>query len=70
MLVGSVTFEGEEDQEMYKKILNVNVAIPKFVKQAARVLIEQLEVRNPEKRLALDKVLTHRWMVRNCPPSE
>ncbi|KZS93722.1 kinase-like protein [Sistotremastrum niveocremeum HHB9708] len=51
----------------YKRIAKVDLKIPPHVSAEARDLITKLLQYNPEKRLALDKVAVHPWIVKYQP---
>ncbi|TRY62694.1 hypothetical protein TCAL_03558 [Tigriopus californicus] len=64
-LVGKPPFETNSHTETYKRITNVDIIWPSFVSSGARDLITKLLKKNPDERLALDKVLEHPWVKEN-----
>jgi serine/threonine protein kinase len=65
-LVGQPPFLAEGHMETYKKITKVDLKFPAFVSEEARDLISQLLVRDATKRISLDQVLDHPWIVKNA----
>jgi len=61
-LVGKPPFEAENNSETYKRICRVDLRFPSHVSEDARDLIIKLLRKNPEDRLSLDKVMTHKWV--------
>lgn len=68
-LVGTPPFEAAGHTETYKRILRVSYEFPEYVSEGARDLIRKLLVRDPQQRMALDKVKDHPWIVANADPS-
>lgn len=64
-LVGSPPFLAKTYDETYMKIKKAKYKFPDFVSDGARNLISQLLVVDPEKRLPLEDVLKHPWIVQN-----
>ncbi|XP_015190463.1 PREDICTED: aurora kinase C-like [Polistes dominula] len=64
-LVGTPPFLTQSYEETYIRIKKANYKFPNFVSEGARDLISKLLVINPEKRLSLEDVLTHPWIVKN-----
>jgi aurora kinase, other len=63
-LCGMPPFEEKGHQHTYRRIATVDLRIPDYVSEGAKDLIRKLLVHNPEKRLPLDQVLTHPWIVK------
>ena len=65
-LVGKPPFEAKLAKETYKRITKVDLTFPSFVSEDARDLISKLLVHDPQKRLSLENVLQHPWIVKNA----
>ncbi|PVD20894.1 hypothetical protein C0Q70_19057 [Pomacea canaliculata] len=68
-LVGSPPFEAENHSETYARITKVDLRFPDFVSSGARDLISKLLRHDPKKRLPLQQVMTHPWILENYTPS-
>lgn len=66
-LVGIPPFEEVEKEATYKRIINIDIKFPRFLDKDAIDLIRKLLVKNPEDRLDLNKVLEHKWIIKNKP---
>lgn len=62
LLLISPPFENEDTNETYRKILKVDLSFPADVSEEARDLISKLLVKDSEKRISLDEVITHPWI--------
>lgn len=65
-LVGKPPFYATTNDETYINIRRLRYNFPSFVSEGARDLISKLIVIDPEKRLDMDGVLAHPWIVNNC----
>ncbi|GJQ10457.1 hypothetical protein GpartN1_g2248.t1 [Galdieria partita] len=65
-VVGQPPFEANTYQETYRRISNVEYECPDWLSTEAKSLLSLLLVREPSKRLSLDKVLKHPWIRNNC----
>ncbi|KAI6469485.1 Serine/threonine-protein kinase ark1 [Pyricularia oryzae] len=65
LLVGEAPFE-DTPAMTHKKITRRDMKVPSFVSREASDLILKLLVVDPNKRLPLDKVLDHPWIVKHC----
>ena len=63
-LVGVPPFEEQGHQHTYRRIATVDLRIPSNVSSEAKDLITRLLVHSPEKRIPLDQVLQHPWIVK------
>ena len=63
-LVGVPPFEEQGNQHTYRRIATVDLRVPSHVSPEAKDLITRLLVHNPEKRLQLDQVITHPWVLK------
>lgn len=64
-LVGEAPFE-DTPVMTQRRIAKGDMTIPSFVSAEARDLIKRLLVLDPEKRIPLDQVQTHPWIVKHC----
>jgi aurora kinase A len=62
-LTGRPPFEMKHTQETYDRITSVNYSFPSHVTHGPRDLIKRLLVKEPEKRLTLEGVMAHKWIV-------
>ena len=51
MLCGYLPFEDQKTSNLYKKILNAEYSIPKFLSQDARDILSKIFVTDPAKRI-------------------
>jgi len=63
-LCGAPPFESSGNNATYKRIAKVDLHVPSSVSPEAKDLIERLLVFDPERRLPLDEVLKHPWVVK------
>ncbi|RHY32719.1 hypothetical protein DYB32_002301 [Aphanomyces invadans] len=68
-LVGTPPFEGEGTTETYQRITSVDLQFPPHVSALARDLLTKILRKNPQDRLALDKIVQHPWITRHCRSS-
>ncbi|KAK6348263.1 spindle assembly checkpoint kinase [Orbilia javanica] len=64
-LCGNAPFE-DTPIETQKRIVKLNFKIPDFVSAEAKDLITRLLRLDPEKRLPLDQVAQHPWILKHC----
>lgn len=64
-LVGEPPFDAPNHEATYSRIKAVDIQFPYFVTEDARDLIKKFLVRDPRRRIALDSVKTHPWVIRN-----
>ncbi|KAJ6263214.1 Serine/threonine-protein kinase [Drechslerella dactyloides] len=64
-LVGCAPFE-DTPLETQKRIVKLNFKVPDFISADAKDLITRLLRLDPEKRLPLEQVAQHPWIVKNC----
>jgi len=65
LLIGYPPFMVEDIGETYKKIATVDYKIPNHVSPEAKHFISSLLQSDPEKRLSLDRVAMHPWILKN-----
>ncbi|KAI2630717.1 kinase-like protein [Hypoxylon sp. NC1633] len=68
-LVGEAPFE-DTPVMTQRRIAKADMTIPSFVSPDARDLIKRLLVLDPEKRIPLEQVQTHPWIVKHCIKGE
>ncbi|KAH8682845.1 kinase-like domain-containing protein [Tricladium varicosporioides] len=69
LLVGEAPFE-DTPVLTYKKIVRCELNIPDFVSPEAKDLITSLLVVDPDKRMPLEQVQKHSWIIRHCEKRE
>lgn len=68
-LVGEAPFE-DTPVMTQRRIARADMTIPSFVSPEARDLIKKLLVLDPDKRLPLEDVHTHPWILKHCVKGE
>ncbi|KAM0485953.1 hypothetical protein ACHAPX_000649 [Trichoderma viride] len=68
-LVGEAPFE-DTPVMTQRRIARADMQIPKFVSAEAADLIKRLLVLDPEKRIPLDEVQNHPWIIKHCVKGE
>ncbi|KAK0738565.1 kinase-like domain-containing protein [Schizothecium vesticola] len=68
-LVGEAPFEDTPIMTQ-KRIARADMQIPEWVSKEAKDLIKKLLVLDPEKRLPLEDVQTHPWIIKHCVKGE
>ncbi|KAI9695096.1 MAG: spindle assembly checkpoint kinase [Bogoriella megaspora] len=68
-LVGEAPFE-DSPVMTRKRIAKADMTIPSFVSSEAQDLIKRLLVLDANKRMPLDQVLQHPWILKHCPKGE
>ncbi|KAF4637356.1 hypothetical protein G7Y89_g719 [Cudoniella acicularis] len=68
-LVGEAPFE-DTPVMTQRKIARGEMTVPSFVSAEARDLIKRLLVLDPEKRITLDQVQEHPWIIKYCVKGE
>ncbi|OJJ31770.1 hypothetical protein ASPWEDRAFT_43755 [Aspergillus wentii DTO 134E9] len=64
-LVGEAPFE-DTPVMTQRRIARADMAVPSFVSPEARDLIKRLLVLDPEKRISLDEIQRHPWILKHC----
>ncbi|KAF2275642.1 serine/threonine-protein kinase 12 [Westerdykella ornata] len=67
-LVGEAPFEDSQVMTQ-RKIVRGDYTVPSFVSSEAKDLIKKLLVLDPEKRISLEEVETHPWIIKHCKGS-
>ncbi|KAK4155193.1 kinase-like domain-containing protein [Chaetomidium leptoderma] len=68
-LVGEAPFEDTPIMTQ-KRIARADMTVPDWVSKEAKDLIKKLLVLDPEKRLPLEEVQTHPWIIKHCVKGE
>ncbi|XP_074572460.1 serine/threonine-protein kinase Aurora-3-like [Curcuma longa] len=70
-LYGIPPFSDEDEQVTFQRILNVDLKFPSKpeVSAKAKDFISKLLVKDSSKRLSIEEILTHPWIVQNADPS-
>ena len=61
MVCGYLPFEDPKTSNLYKKILNADYTIAKFVSSDGKDLITKVLNTDPEERLTLTQIRSHVW---------
>ena len=56
MLCGYLPFEGDNNKELFRNILNCNPEYPSFMSKTAKKLIKSLLKANPDERLTIEQI--------------
>jgi aurora kinase len=64
-LVGEAPFE-DTPVMTQRRIARADMSVPSFVSPEARDLIKKLLVLDPEKRIPLEEIQRHPWIVKHC----
>lgn len=64
-LVGEAPFE-DTPVMTQRRIARADMTVPSFVSPEARDLIKRLLVLDPEKRISLDEIQRHPWILKHC----
>ncbi|XP_008354754.3 serine/threonine-protein kinase Aurora-3 [Malus sylvestris] len=70
-LFGIPPFEAESQKDTFKRIMKVDLSFPAEpqVSAEAKHLITRLLVKDSSKRLSLQKIMEHPWIIKNTDPS-
>uniref|UniRef100_A0A166E3J5 Aurora kinase n=1 Tax=Daucus carota subsp. sativus TaxID=79200 RepID=A0A166E3J5_DAUCS len=70
-LYGNPPFEAETQKDTFRRIMKIDLMFPSAprVSMEAKDLISRLLVRDSSKRLSLQKIMEHPWIVKNADPS-
>ncbi|KAH7519554.1 hypothetical protein FEM48_Zijuj08G0049300 [Ziziphus jujuba var. spinosa] len=71
-LFGAPPFEAETQKDTFRRIMKVDLSFPPtpYVSNEAKNLISRLLVKDSSKRLSLQKILEHPWIVKNANPND
>ncbi|KAM7260774.1 hypothetical protein ACFE04_026249 [Oxalis oulophora] len=70
-LFGKPPFEAESQRDTFQRIMKIDLSFPSDppVSDEAKDLISRLLVKDSAKRLSLQKILEHPWIVKNADPT-
>ncbi|XP_062213238.1 serine/threonine-protein kinase Aurora-3-like isoform X3 [Phragmites australis] len=70
-LYGSPPFEADEQDDTLRRIVTVDLTFPSthYVSAEAKDLISKLLVKDSSKRLSLEDIMKHPWIIKNSDPS-
>ncbi|KAK0718361.1 kinase-like domain-containing protein [Lasiosphaeria miniovina] len=68
-LVGEAPFE-DTPVMTHKRIARADMTVPEWVSKEAKDLIKKLLVLDPDKRLPLEEVQNHPWIIKHCVKGE
>ncbi|GAB2271588.1 Serine/threonine-protein kinase Aurora-3 [Dionaea muscipula] len=70
-LYGAPPFEAESQRDTFMRIMKVDLSFPPtpLVSDEAKDLINKLLVKDSSKRLSLQKIMEHPWILKNADPS-
>jgi len=69
-LLGRPPFEDNDEGNTCRKIKSAVPKFPDHISPEAQDLVLKLLDKDPEKRLGLDKVLQHPWMLKHCSAAD
>jgi 5'-AMP-activated protein kinase catalytic alpha subunit len=61
MICGYLPFEDPQTSKLYKKILNCEMTIPKFVSNDGRDFLKKILNVDPEERVDIEAIRHHKW---------
>lgn len=67
MLCGYLPFEDQKTSNLYKKILNADYSLPKFLSADAKDIISRIFVTDPNKRITISELRKHPWFKLHQP---
>ena len=70
LICGYLPFEDPNTANLYKKILNCDYSIPRFVSAEGRDLMKRILCTDPEKRYTADDIRAHKWFLQVQPVHE
>lgn len=56
MLCGYLPFEDQKTSSLYKKILNAEYSVPKFLSSEARDFLAKIFITDPDKRINIEEI--------------
>lgn len=59
MLCGYLPYEDQKTSNLYKKILNAEYSLPKFLSSDAKDILQKIFVTEPEKRISIEELKMH-----------
>jgi len=70
LVSGSLPFDGQTLQDLRSRVVSCQYRIPFFLSQECEHLIRGLLVMEPNKRLSLEQITLHKWLVSHLEPGE
>ena len=67
LVCGYLPFEDPNTSQLYKKILNANYSIPKFVSSEGKDLMRRILNTDPERRYKIEDIRSHPWYNQQKP---
>ena len=67
LICGFLPFEDPNTANLYKKILNGDFTVPKFVSNDAKELLSRVLDTDPDKRAKVDEIKRHKWFLIHQP---
>ncbi|KDO85872.1 hypothetical protein CISIN_1g0232702mg, partial [Citrus sinensis] len=69
-LYGAPPFEAESQKDTFRRIMKVDLSFPSApsISAEAKHLISRLLVKDSSKRLSLQKIMEHPWIIKNANP--
>ena len=64
MVCGCFPFDDNDDKALFKKIIKCEIHFSKDVGELSKDLIKKIIVRDPEKRITLEKIKTHKFYLK------
>ena len=61
MLCGFLPFEDQKTSNLYKKIMNAEYTLPKFLSEDAKDILSKIFVTDPNKRIDVEGLKQHPW---------
>ncbi len=61
MLCGYLPFEDQKTSNLYKKILNAEYTLPKFLSDDAKDFVSKIFITDPDKRISIEEIRQHQW---------
>ena len=61
MLCGYLPFEDQKTSNLYKKILNAEYQLPKFLSDNAKDILSKIFITDPSKRITIEELKQHPW---------
>ena len=70
MLCGYLPFEDQKTSNLYKKILNADYTLPKFLSDSAKDIISKIFITDPNKRITIEELRQHSWYKLHQPENQ
>ena len=70
MLCGYLPFEDQKTSNLYKKIMNAEYSLPKFLSNDAKDILSKIFVTDPNKRIDIEGLKQHPWYRLHQPENQ